>query len=79
MIKSNGLYAVNGVYFPTQSGMDAINTSELPMLPSFNDIKDEMECTSTQASTSAKNSAIKKKRLAWKRKQYSHCCQKAIC
>ena len=28
MIKGNGLYAVNGVYFPTQNGLDAIQNSE---------------------------------------------------
>ena len=63
MIKGSGLYAVNGIYFPTQSGMEVINSSEPLMLPRSNSAIDEMKSTSAQASISGNGLSIKKKRL----------------
>ena len=64
MIKGSGLYAVNGVYFPTQSGVEATKTSEPLLLPKSTTPQiDEMECTSAQASISWQNLITKKKRL----------------
>ena len=61
MIKGSGLYAVNGIYFPTQRGMEVINSSEPLMLPRSNSAIDEMKSTSAQASISGNGLSIKKK------------------
>ena len=56
MIKGNGLYGI--LYFPTQSGMEVVNTSEPLMLPRSNSAINEMLSTSTQASTLGKKSYL---------------------
>ena len=59
MIKGSGLYAVNGVYYPSQKGIEAISKSEPVMLPKNpNDNGPRVECTQDSASHS-----ITKKRV----------------
>ena len=58
MIKGSGLYAVNGVYYPSQKGIEAISKSEPVMLPKNpNDNGPRVECTQDSAS----HSIIKKR------------------
>ena len=60
MIKSNGMYAVNGVYYATQRGIEALSESEPLLLPNYN--TDEKHCNS-QSGGSWKNLEGKKKRV----------------
>ena len=66
MIKGSGLYAVNGVYHPSQTGTEAINKSEPVMLPkNVNDNGLGVECSHHSASQSRMSSEIK--RNDWER------------
>ena len=58
MIKNNGMYAVNGVYYATQRGIEAL--SEPLLLPNYN--TDEKHCNS-QSGGSWKNLEIKRSKL----------------
>ena len=60
MIKSSGHYAVNGVYYPTQEGVHAINGSDPFLLPKCYDSAEPPTTSSTNISESV---AMKKKRL----------------
>ena len=60
MIKSSGHYAVNGVYYPTQEGVHAVNDSDPFILPKFDD---GVETATTSSTALSQNVALKKKRL----------------
>ena len=62
MIKGSGLYAVNGVYHPSQKGIEAISKPEPVMLPKyFNDNGPGVECSHHSAPQRRMSSEIKKK------------------
>ena len=64
MIKGSGLYAVNGVYHPSQKGIEAINKSEPVMLPNnANDQHPGVECSHHSVSRRRMTSEASKKRL----------------
>ena len=58
MIKSSGHYAVNGVYYPTQEGLQAINGSDPFLLPKIN-FTEEI----TSSSPVLSHNSAKRKRL----------------
>ena len=59
MIKSSGHYAVNGVYYPTQEGVRAMNDSDPFLLPKC----DHSVETATSSTALSQNVVVKKKRL----------------
>ena len=62
MIKGSGLYAVNGVYHPSQNGTEAINKSEPVMLPKNANDNGPGDCNSARNSNNV-SLEVKKKRL----------------
>ena len=60
MIKSSGHYAVNGVYYPTQEGVHAMNGSDPFLSPKCNY---SVETPTTSSTVLSESVAVKKKRL----------------
>ena len=73
MIKGSGLYAVNGVYFPTQSGVEATNTFCCQSL-----FHRSMKCN-VQVLKQVSPGKTLSQEMAWERSNILTCCKLTQC